>query len=366
MEHGGRIWEAARNLGADPHKILDFSANLNPFGPPAAVIALLRERLGDVAHYPEPRGGGLKRALADHLGISPDRLVVGNGAAELIWCFCRVVSPRTVLIPSPTFTEYARAVRACGGEVHHLPMNPEIFRFPLEQLLAALRSGCRYDLVVVCNPNNPTGTLAATEELDALLAAVRGTDTWVLVDESFLGFLPEPGAASVRRLPLARHARLAVLDSFTKLYCLPGLRLGYLTGPPDLVSKIEETRDPWSVSVLAQAAGLQCLREQEYLARTRASLPLFRTALSEELSRIPGLRVLPSTANFLLLRLRVCIQGRAGPARVAASQLAKRLILVRECSDFAGLEDGSYLRVAVRLPQENARLISALREVISS
>jgi threonine-phosphate decarboxylase len=375
MAHGGRIWEAARKLEVDPHHILDFSANLNPLGPPPGVMALLHERLADIAHYPEPRGGAFKRELALHLGISPDNLMVGNGAVELIYCFCRAVAPRHALIPAPTFSEYARAVSASGGEVHHFPLEPPEFRLPADGLAAALRHR-RYDLAVLCNPNNPTGTLATPDELTPIVEAAARAGTWLLVDESFLGFLPRPEQHSVRGLVRSWNgSRLVVLDSFTKLYCLPGLRLGYLTGPAPLISRMEEGRDPWSVNVLAQIAGTACLREREYLERTRRLLPDLRRALANALSAIPGLRVSPSAANFLLLRCESPVpragptaadprETTAAPRDTLAARLARRLILVRDCSDFAGLEAGGYLRVAVRLPAENDRLVRALQEVL--
>jgi len=370
MAHGGRIWEAARELGVDPRQILDFSANLNPLGPPPGVMALIRERLADVAHYPEPRGGALKRELALHLGISPDNVMVGNGAVELIYCLCRAIAPRHALIPAPTFSEYARAVHSCGGEVHHFPLEPPEFRLPADRLAAALRGG-HYDLAVLCNPNNPTGTLATPDELTPIVEAAARAGTWLLVDESFLGFLPRPEQYSARGLVRSwdgSGSRLVVLDSFTKLYCLPGLRLGYLTGPAPLISRMEEARDPWSVNVLAQIAGTACLRERDYLERTRRLLPDLRRALADALSAIPGLRVFPSAANFLLLQAgpsSPCVgPGTPGPQQTLADRLAHRLVLVRDCSDFPGLEAGGYIRVAVRLPEENDRLVRALEEVL--
>ncbi|MEW5933759.1 MAG: threonine-phosphate decarboxylase CobD, partial [Bacillota bacterium] len=368
MAHGGRVWEAARSLGVDPAQILDFSANLNPLGPPPGVMALLRDYLGDVAHYPEPRGGTLKRELARHLDISPNNLMVGNGAAELIYCFCRATSPRRALIPAPSFSEYARGVRACGGEVCHLPLDAPGFRLPGDRLAAALRTG-QYDLAILGNPNNPTGTLTRPDELAPILEAAARTGTWLLLDESFLGFLPRPEPLSLRRLAASSdgtRARLAVVDSFTKLYCLPGLRLGYLTGPTTLINRMEETRDPWSVNVLAQVAGIGCLGEREYVARTRRLLPGLREALARALSAITGLKIFPSAANFLLLHTGPpSIPAPPGTRGRVAARLARRLILVRDCSDFPGLEAGGYIRVAVRLPDENDRLVRALREVLA-
>lgn len=363
MPHGGQVWAAARQLGVTPDRILDFSANLNPWGPPAAVLDLLRQHAPDVAWYPEPYGGYLREDLASHLGLPPARLAIGNGACELLYAFCRVLSPATVLLPCPTFSEYARAAGACGGQTHPLFLRAEEeFRLPLAEIISTLRRQ-RYDLLVFGQPHNPTGTLITPAELEAVLAAAEQAGTWVLVDESFLGFSPEAERLSALGLPAARQGHLAILGSFTKLYCLPGLRLGYLIAPPELTARLEETRDPWSVNVLAQLAGRQCLREREYLARTRESLPRFRADLHASLAAIPGLRVFPSRANFLLCRIEPggAPAGGSPSAREICERLARRLLLVRECSDFPGL-DGSYFRVAVRLPSENQRLAETFRE----
>lgn len=357
MQHGGRIRAAARRLGVNPERILDFSANLNPLGPPAAVMEVLARHLPEVAWYPEPQGGELKQEVAFRLGMTPSQVAVGNGACELIYLLCHTLSPRAALIPCPTFSEYARAVRTGGGRVDQVEMREgSRFRLPTERLVASLRTG-RYDLVVICNPNNPTGTLARLDELDAVAQAAERADTWMLVDESFLGFHREAQQLSALGLS-SRYRRLMVLVSLTKLYCLPGLRLGYLVGPTHLVTRLEEKRDPWSVNSLAQLAGLECLRQTEYLARTRELLPRYRAGLLTSLTSIPGIHVFPSEANFLLCRLdRTSATDLSG-------QLAHQHILVRECSEFPGL-DSSYLRVAVRQAEENERLVRAIAAVLA-
>lgn len=332
-------------------------------------MASLRDHLGEVVHYPEPQGGAFKRELARYLDIPPHNLMVGNGATELIYCFCQAILPRRALIPAPTFGEYARAIRACGGEVHHFWLQPPRFRLPVDCLAPIIQDG-RYDLVVLCNPNNPTGTLVTPEELILALKATARAGSWLLLDESFLGFLPRPEHFSARRWirPDDAGTRLAVLDSFTKLYCLPGLRLGYLIGPAPLIARMEEGRDPWSVSVLAQVAGIGCLNEHEYVQRTRQLLPGLRRELTEALAAIPGLHVLPSATNFLLLHTRSSLPGSPRPPgsqETIATCLKHQLILVRDCSDFPGLEAGAYIRVAVRLPDQNERLVYALQEVIA-
>lgn len=368
--HGGQVWAAARQLGLSPGQILDFSANLNPFGPPPAVMECLRRNLSSVAWYPEPHAAALKRRLAEAAGRPPGEVAVGNGASELIYLSAQVLRPRKALIVSPTFGEYERALRFAGVaapvavERFYLAVprhGGEPFRLPVDRLLARLRCGS-VDLVVVCNPNNPTGTLVAGDDLAAISRAARAQGAWLLLDASFLDFLPAPEVG----LPPEPWDRLIILKSLTKLYCLPGLRLGYMVAPADLVAAVEAARDPWSVNALAQIAGLQCLREEAYVARTREALPRFRRGLEDGLrwlgrSCLPGLEVYPSAANFLLGR----VPAAAGGAASLASRLVGRGILIRVAADFVPLDE-TYFRLAVRLPEENDRLLAQLQALFSA
>lgn len=364
--HGGNVWAAARTYGLDPEEILDFSANLNPLGPPPGVLEILRDHLKAVRHYPEPRGGWLRMALASTLGLSPAAVVLGNGAAEIIYLLARILAPRTALIPAPTFSEYERAVAATGGQVEYFPLDPgSNFLLPTARLAAWLRQR-RYDFLVLCNPNNPTGTLAPRGEVEFLVGEAERAGTFVLLDESFIEFTEDgergyvgPERGSIIRGERAWPENLFLLRSFTKMYALPGLRLGYGVGPEELIDKIEAARDPWSVNALAQWAGLRCLEEKEHVQRTRKVVRESRETLRRYLSLLSGVKPYPSAANFILCDLRA---SRLTAPEVS-ERAARRGVLIRDCSNFPCLDD-YYIRVAVRLREENLRLVEILSAVL--
>lgn len=354
VQHGGNVWRAAQEFDLAPEDIVDFSANLNPLGPPPGVLELLRQEAAAVRHYPEPQGGTLKAALADRVEVAVDQVVVGNGAAELIYLLCQVLKPRQVLLPVPTFGEYERAVRATGGETVYFPLVAEEgFRLPVEQLGTALATG-GYDLLVLCNPNNPTGVFTPAAELGQVLESAQKAGTFVLLDASFTGFLAPAEQAALQGL-VRDAANVFLLNSLTKLYCLPGLRLGYGCGPAALVAQMEAARDPWTVNTLAQLAGRRCLEEKAYVEAGRALIEEQRAYLFRGLEALPGVRPFPPSANFILVDLR----GSGVPAPVLRAELGRRGLLIRDCSNFPSLDE-FYIRVAVRGPAENRRLLTEL------
>lgn len=357
-DHGGDIEGAAHRYGLETGQIVDFSASINPLGPPPGLLPKLRAGLGSVRHYPQPRGGRLRQALAGRHGTSPDRVIVGNGAAELIYLACRALRPRRALLPVPAFSEYARAIAAVGGEVEYFALRAEDgFILRREMLSDRLRAGS-YDLLVLGNPNNPTGNLLSGTEVDGLLADAAAGGTFVLVDEAFLGFVPDATRYGAARNELPGGA--FIIGSFTKLFALPGLRLGYGLGPPALIKRMEGERDPWSVNTLAIAAGLDCLDQAEFIRRSVQLIEREREGLRRSLDGL-GITAYPSRANFILCRL----PGDGLTAAHLRDALARHGILIRDCGNFPGL-DPFFFRLAVRRPAENRALVRALARVLEA
>lgn len=363
-EHGGNVWSVDRQ---SPERVYDFSANLNPLGPPAGVLDLLREKIGFVGFYPEPRARTLRLALAERLGLAEESVIVGNGASELISLFFLVQRPERVLIPAPTYGDYARAALSAGGEVDNFFFDTADFSCPLEVICEELARRCP-DAFVFCNPNNPTGVF--WEDVLPLLEVASAVGTSLLLDASFLPFtgvdwLDWPGREEF--LPFWRDGALPgrgfpfIVISLTKIFSLPGLRLGFGVGPPPLIEKMEAARDPWSVNSLAQLAGLQCLREGDYLARSLALVGEEREYLYRGLKEQAGLRPFASRANFLLVDCR----GTSMKAAEIASALLEKGVMIRDAGNFPGLDE-FYLRVAVKKREENALLLKELGQVIGS
>jgi threonine-phosphate decarboxylase len=341
FRHGG---------GQVARSVLDFSVNVNPLGPPASVLQALRRELPAIARYPDAECRRLTRRLADRHGVEPDRVVVGNGSNELIHALPRACRPRRVAIAEPTYTEYLRASLLAGAAVEHWLAEGDDFQpAPFDPQGA--------DLVWLCNPNNPTGRRwPDAARLAAWVAAFP--HSLFAADEAFLDFDPDGDAAHSLIPHTARLPNLVVLRSLTKFYALPGLRLGYAVAGPDLARRLRTQLVPWSVNVLAQAAGLAALEDADYRARTRAWFHAEKANFSARLTASgAGLQPVSSQANFVLVRLgRMTAAGLTG-------RLAERGIAVRDASNFIGLDD-RYVRVAVRTAEENGKFFQELQAVL--
>ncbi len=332
-------------------EFLDFSANINPLGPPQGVFKAIRDNLAQIVHYPEPEGRELKGLLSRRLGVGVDNLILGNGAVELIYLLAQVLKPAKALIPVPTFSEYGAALNCQDTQIILSYLQPDFKLNPSSLEL----TGC--DLLVLCNPNNPTGYFLPETDFKAVLARARQERAFVVVDESFMDFVT-PSRQWRAFDYLAEYDRLFVLYSLTKFFGIPGLRLGCGIGSSGLVKQLAAHKDPWNVNSLALAAGAAALREPEYEDRSRLLVEQERNFLSYELSRLPGLHPFPAAANFLLVHNRGLIRGRD-----LVQGLGSKGILIRDCGNFPGLGE-EYFRVAVKDRESNSQLLEALALVL--
>jgi threonine-phosphate decarboxylase len=351
--HGGNIYDVARQHGLRAEAIVDFSSNINPLGPSPRVLRALRAQLRCIGRYPELQPSGLIRDLARRHRLPEDAIAVGNGSTALIYRLPGVLKAKAALILHPTFSEYERAFGQAGCRIDVvLRQEAQDFAPPWPRLFEALRRG--YDAVILCNPNNPTGDLIPPAALLEFVEAAARSGTAVIVDEAFMDFQE---AASLKH-EVVRRSNLIVLRSLTKCFALAGLRLGFLVAPPPLVKRWRDTEEPWAVSALAQLAGRESLKDRQYLRRTLALIATERRYLLEQLRPIAGLKVFPSTANFLLFKL---VRAGWDAARLQQALLRHR-ILIRDCSSFPGL-GGAFVRIAVRGRDDNRRLIRALHRL---
>ena len=343
--HGGTDYERCRREGIEPDDVLDFSVSTNPFAPcPAVVDAVAGAALG---RYPDPSSGELRRALADMDGVPPERLLVTNGLSQAISLIAFALSDRgdAVLAATPTYGDYARASRLAGASVLEVPaVAEEDFAFPLKRLIDGT-NGTSPALVWVCSPNNPTGTLPAFGDVMELAGACARRGSVLVLDEAYVNFAPPGASVLAARLPGA-----LVMRSMTKDFGISGLRLGYVAGDASLIGRLAALQPSWSVNACAQAAGIAVVRNRTHYERQWSQIRSLAARLASDL-RDAGYPPWPSAGNFLLVSVNA-----VGALR---DFLWKRRILVRDCASF-GLE--GFIRVGVRSPEENERLVAALRD----
>jgi L-threonine-O-3-phosphate decarboxylase len=366
MHGGNRNW-AARLTGHSPQAILDFSASINPLGPPCSAIAAIQDHLSDLVHYPDPSYHELRQVLAEEHQLSPDWILPGNGSAELLTWACRELSSLagTVLL-TPTFSDYNRALRAFKALTVNSPLfNPEI------NVPSSLPTRGEYwdastvlaDLIVLqprqsygCllnNPHNPTGWLFSAQSLIPYLE----TFALVVVDEAFMDFLPPMQQQSLVD-HVEAYPNLVILRSLTKFYSLPGLRLGYAIAHPDRLHRWQQWRDPWPVNSLAVAAGIAAVQDQVFQQQTWDWLAVAQPQLFQDLATLPGLIPYQSAANFFLVRSENSV------TQLQQQLLQHHCLLIRDCVSFPELGD-RYFRVAVRTDAENQCLLAGLSSVLS-
>lgn len=335
--HGGDIY--SRDID------LDFSANLNPLGIPEAVRKAAAA--ADFTRYPDPRCCELRRAICEYENVPRERIVCGNGAADLIYRIVNAVRPKRALLCSPTFSEYEKALAERGCEVLLHPLLEENGFTLGEDFLPKITPDI--EMVFLCTPNNPAGNTIEPLLLEKILRKCCDTGTLAVVDECFLDFAEDGEKFSAKRY---LNERVIVLKAFTKICAMAGLRLGYaIFGDDTLAEAVFGSGQPWSVSSPAQAAGIaaaELLSKTDFLTRTRLLVAQERKYLAEELAK-RGIKVFPSQANFLLLKSE----------KNLAEILAKRKIAIRSCADYHGLGE-EFFRTAVRTHEENKRLIEAI------
>jgi len=340
--HGGDIYRNRVRL--------DFSANVNPYGTPKPVRDAVVAAARSLEAYPDPYCGRLRAKLSERLGVAAEELICSNGAAELIYQFAAALRPQQALLTAPSFSDYEAALRAAGCEPSFFPLPREEGFLLTEGILERITP--ETGLLMLTNPNNPTGRCILWKLLLRILERCRQTGTWLFLDECFLELTDEDSAYTLLDV-LREGDRVFLLRAFTKTYGMAGVRLGYgICRNKELLSRICAASQSWNVSAPAQAAGLAALECTGWEEKARALIGREKPRVARALSAL-GLAVLPGDANFLFF---------SGPEELGR-QLLERGVLIRSCANYCGLRAGDY-RIAVRTRRENDLLIEAITEVL--
>jgi threonine-phosphate decarboxylase len=351
--HGGQLRQIADRFRIPLPELLDFSANINPEGPPAAVLSCLRASLDNpldnpsiITNYPDLDELELRRFLAGYVGVRPENVAVANGFVPLLDATLRVLGVRSCLVPVPAFVEYRRTLeRSRVQMIPHVLESDSGFSCHANDLF---NKSC--DAILLANPQNPSGALSSREKLLRIAEEASQRNVFVLLDEAFIDYCPE---TSLSR-EIDRFPNLIVFRSVTKFFGMAGLRVAYAAVNEDLCNQLQGAIAPWSVTSLASLAAGLAVQDVTYARNTIALNQVRRDQIHADIGKL-RIHVYPSAANFLLLRL---------PSSIDCQQFWERLIrehhvVLRHCSNYEGLGDG-HLRAAVRTETENERLINAL------
>ncbi|BBO74479.1 threonine-phosphate decarboxylase [Desulfosarcina widdelii] len=352
--HGGNIYQLARRLNCEPSDICDMSANVNPLGPMPELVEHLRECLPAMASLPEVDAGTMVRAFADYHGIDPATVTAGNGTTQLIYRIPRAFGVKKTLVIGPTYADYQDACAMHGVACEHLICREADDFIP--DMDAVCRSAASAGLVFLCNPNNPTGAMVAREAIADLCRALPGTV--FVVDESYLPFAPHPEEVTLIGSDLPN---LMVLNSMSKAFRIPGLRIGFVKAPANLLEKLNAFALPWSVNSLAQVAVQWLMTHPDavepFLAATRTMIEHEKGRIEESIHQKNGVRCFPSATSFILMHL-----PRGLKAAAVWEHMATQRILIRDCANFTGLSD-EFIRISMKSEDENRRAADLLIEL---
>ncbi|WP_314985045.1 threonine-phosphate decarboxylase [uncultured Veillonella sp.] len=370
--HGGNIFQFAHEQRIEPYEVIDFSANINPLGPSQLGFSALESQLQYISHYPDATNDDILNAIADIYGMNKDQIVVGNGAAELLYAICRLPGYTGAFVPAPGFSEYKTALEASRipvRDIYYRPREDEhgkpYFEVPylaLETFAAELKGQDGRIIVFLANPNNPDGTLLDKNHIRTVASMLKDANSLLVIDESFIDFVGndtlQDNEYSMRSL-VNEFDNIIVVHSFTKFYAVPGLRIGAAFSDPLIIEQINSFIPTWSVNTLAQAYTEAALNDVEYVKRTKQELREEQGFVYSSLDAIPSITVYPPSANFILFH----IDQEGITAESINEALKKHNMIIRNCDSYMGLNN-QWVRVAIKDHDTNVRLVEKLTDIL--
>ena len=385
--HGGNIYKIFREKNIK--EILDYSSNINPYGIPESLKKRITENLEILERYPDPDYIELRQKLAHLNKVDISNIILGNGAIEIIFLFMEVINPKKILIVSPTFGEYERAVKAtervedssilgdsdkkkndknnCGKqkiEIEYFELKEsDDFKLNIHNLKNELEK--KYDLLIICNPNNPTGKFLKLSETEEILKECNKYNTKLFIDEAFIDFLKDGIKESIINTKENKQ-NLFVTRAFTKFFAIPGLRLGYgVYFDKNLEKGISEKKEPWSVNNIAEMAGLTVLDDTEYIEKTLKWITKEKIYMYEKLNEINGIKAYKTEINFITVKIEDKLFSKELNVKILREKMLEYSILIRDASNFKFLDE-RFFRLAIKNRKNNTRVIEVLKEIFDN
>jgi threonine-phosphate decarboxylase len=356
--HGSDLEKVALNFNIDKEEIINFSSNVNPLGLSDKLKNELSSKIELIATYPDRDYLDLRTSLSNYINIAADSILVGNGSTELISLFIKAVSPQKALIIGPTYSEYEREIFIGGGSSCYYRLSEKHdFNINVEDLKRNLTSDT--DLLVICNPNNPTSTAICKNDLRVILDYCKEKHIFVLIDETYVEFVEDINKISAVSLT-SFYNNLFIIRGVSKFFAAPGLRLGYgICGNKEFIRKINSLKNPWTINSLAAYAGELMIQDTEYITKTRNLIKQERDKITNELSSWESVKVYDPTANFILVKI---INNNITSKDVFELLISKKM-LIRNASSFPFLNE-KYFRFCFLNPFLNDKLLEELKLIL--
>lgn len=352
--HGSDLEKIAEYYQIPPEEIIKFGANVNPLGVSEKIKEKLSSHLDIISAYPDRNYTSLKIAISEYCGVSPSCIAVGNGSTELISLLIRQRRSKKALVLGPTYSEYQHELQLSGGEIYEYTLKEcEDFQLNTRDFLRAIETGT--DLIIICNPNNPTSSAVRQEELKKILSEAEKRNIFVMIDETYIEFAPD--LSEITAVPLtAEYNNLIVIRGVSKFFAAPGLRFGYgITSNREFLQFLLTHQNPWSLNSIGAFAGELMLQDHEYIKKTRQLICQERDRLFSLLQRMSNVKTYKPSGNFILVRLM-----KTGITSFDIFEAAiKEKMMIRDCASFQALE-GEYIRFCIMLPEDNDRLMRCL------
>lgn len=356
--HGSDLEGIEQTYGIRKEEIVRFGANVNPLGLSEQFRKAFAKQVDVITSYPDREYSRLREVIASYCGAPKESVLVGNGSTQLLSLITRQCRPGKALVLGPAYSEYEREIRLAGKDcIYFLTREEEDFTVDENRLISCLNK--EISLLILCNPNNPTASVITRKQMRRILEACQLYDILVMVDETYVEFAPEYEQITSAALT-DTYEQLVVIRGVSKFFAAPGLRLGYaITGSRALIRMISEKQNPWTVSSLADAAGVLLFSDNEHIQKTRELIRRERERIWQALHQTEGIKAYPSYANFVLVR--ILKDGLTAPALFEMA--IRRGLMIRDCSSFFE-PDHTYFRFCFMLPKDNDRLLACIREFL--
>lgn len=352
--HGSDLEKIEKIYGIKKEDIISFSANVNPLGISTKLKEGIKEHIDCITTYPDREYASLRNCIADYCGCEAESVIVGNGSTELISLFVKIENPKKALILGPTYSEYEREISLVGGKTIYYPLKEENdFALDTADFISKLTEDI--DMVIICNPNNPTGTAISSSEMRKILDACMACHIFVMVDETYVEFAED--VSKISAVGLTRtYGNIAILRGTSKFFASPGLRLGYaICSNADLISEINKRKDPWTINSIAVVAGTLMFTDKEYIDKTRKLITSERDRMYKLFEESSRFKPYKPEGNFMLLKI---LEDGLTSGELF-DRCIKKGLMIRDCSTFPYLGE-NYIRFCFMNPSDNDKLVETL------